>query len=290
MLKTILRSIKYGSLLLFLFLLIHCHQLFDELDKKVIAKTERSELLAEDLSNIIGQPISELDSIKKSQEVINQWAREEILFEQAENYFNDEQLSELDHIINQYKRDLYISRYKSMIIQSKLNTKVTQQEKQVYYDQDLESLTLNQMLFKYRYLSFVPGNPRQYEFIQYFTRFNSEDKIILDSLSILNFSKVQFNDSIWFEQNQFLNSIPIVDRQNLSQFKILNKLYRVTKSDLTHLLYITDLALPGEKPPIEYVDNLITRLIINKRKQTLEREFDNDIINQALQSEKLQIY
>ncbi|MCY3998491.1 MAG: hypothetical protein OXE55_03925 [Flavobacteriaceae bacterium] len=262
----------------------------DESNKKVVAQTEKSKLLAEDLSNIIGQPISELDSIKKSQEAINQWAREEILFEQAQNYFNDGQLAELDNIISQYKRDLYIARYKSMIIQSKLNTEVTQQEKQIYYDQDLESLTLNQVLFKYRYLSFVPENPRRYEFIQRFTRYNAEDKIILDSLSILNFSKVQFNDSIWFEQNQLVNSIPIVDQQNINQFKIRNKLYRRRKSDLTHLLYISDLALPGEKPPIEYINNLIERLIINKRKQTLEKEFDNDIINQALRSENLQIY
>ena len=178
---------KQGVLLLFLFLFIHCNLLSDESNKKVVAQTEKSKLLAEDLSNIIGQPISELDSIKKSQEAINQWAREEILFEQAQNYFNDGQLAELDNIISQYKRDLYIARYKSMIIQSKLNTEVTQQEKQIYYDQDLESLTLNQVLFKYRYLSFVPENPRRYEFIQRFTRYNAEDKIILDSLSILNF-------------------------------------------------------------------------------------------------------
>ena len=281
---------KQVVLLLFLFLFIHCNLLSDESNKKVVAQTEKSKLLAEDLSNIIGQPISELDSIKKSQEAINQWAREEILFEQAQNYFNDGQLAELDNIISQYKRDLYIARYKSMIIQSKLNTEVTQQEKQIYYDQDLESLTLNQVLFKYRYLSFVPENPRRYEFIQRFTRYNAEDKIILDSLSILNFSKVQFNDSIWFEQNQLVNSIPIVDQQNINQFKIRNKLYRRRKSDLTHLLYISDLALPGEKPPIEYINNLIERLIINKRKQTLEKEFDNDIINQALRSENLQIY
>lgn len=282
--------LKRSFSLVFILVFIDCNLFFEDSNKKIVARTEKSKLLAEDLSKMIGQPLGELDSIKKSQEAINQWAREEILFEQAENYFSSEQLIELDNIVNRYKRDLYISRYKSRIIQSKLNTVVTQQEKQIYYDRDLSSLTLDQMLFKYRYLSFEPENPKQEEFIQRFTRFNPEDRNFLDSLAILNFSHTQFNDKLWFEQNRFLNLVPIVDQQNINQFQSPDLLYRVTESNLTHLLYISDIALPGEKSPIDYVENLLERLIINKRKQKLEREFDNEIINQALLSDILQIY
>ncbi|MCY4298225.1 MAG: hypothetical protein OXC61_02870 [Flavobacteriaceae bacterium] len=282
--------LKISFYLVFAILLVYCDVAFEDPNNQLVAKTEKSELLAEDLSKLIGPFHGELDSIKKAQEAINRWARDEILFEQAQNILNHHQTTELDKTIDQYKRDLYISKYKNMVIQSRLNSYVTNQEKKIYYDQDLSSLALDQMLIKFRYISFEINHPKEQEFVQKFNQFNTEDRRVLDSLTFLNFSHAHFNDSIWFERNQFLSKVMIVNQQNINQFQTPNKLYRVTKSNLIHLLYLSDIALPGEKPPIDYLDNLLERLIINKRIQELEREFDNDIINQAIQSDILQIY
>ncbi|MCY4561500.1 MAG: hypothetical protein OXC03_04175 [Flavobacteriaceae bacterium] len=257
---------------------------------KVVAKTKKSELLTEDLIAIIGKPQNELDSIKKAQQAINQWASKEILYQQAQDYFDKIQIKEIEDAVNDYRRELLISKYKDIIIQNKLDTLVTDIEKQNYYDQALNSLKIDHTLLRYRYLSFQKDSPIKNETIKRFRRFNEEDRTFLDSIAILNFPHVQLNDRRWIEKNQFLKSINYINQDNFNQYRFPNILFRTSESNLIHLLYISEILQPGAKPPLEYIDNLLERLIINKRKQQIEREFDNEIINQAIQQDLLQIY
>jgi hypothetical protein len=71
---------------------------------------------------------------------------------------------------------------------------------------------LNDKLLKLRYIQIAKNHQDFNQIKDRFVRFNSEDKVVLDSIAI-QFSSYSLNDSIWVKANQVLKKIPSLQLQ-----------------------------------------------------------------------------
>ena len=275
------------SLLLFLF--FSCDFFKKEEDKTPIAKVNETYLYLEDLEGLITEGTSKTDSILLVTNFINNWATQQLLIDGALLNLNEEKQESFDKLVKQYKNDLYTKAYLEALVQRGLDTNVTIEEADSFYNKNVEAFKLNEDLIKFRYIN-IDNNRQDFDDItEKFKRYNFEDKKELDSISI-QFKSFSLNDSIWIRTSQVFDKIPAVTLENQNQLLKKSNFIQLKDSLGVYLMQINDVLLRNSLAPLEYVKPTINQIVINKRKLELIRELEKDITKDAIKNKQFEIY
>ena len=275
------------SLLLLLF--FSCDFFKKEEDKTPIAKVNETYLYLEDLEGLITEGTSKTDSILLVTNFINNWATQQLLIDGALLNLNEEKQESFDKLVKQYKNDLYTKAYLEALVQRSLDTNVTIEEADSFYNKNVEAFKLNEDLIKFRYIN-IDDNRQDFDDItEKFKRYNFEDKKELDSISI-QFKSYSLNDSIWIKTSQVFDKIPAVTLENQNQLLKKSNFIQLKDSLGVYLMQINDVLLRNSLAPLEYVKPTINQIVINKRKLELIRELEKDITKDAIKNKQFEIY
>ena len=149
-----------------------------------------------ELQNNITVFSSETDSIIQSENYINSWARKQLLFDQALLNLNEETQNKLDELVDSYRSDLWSRTYKEFIVKSNIDSLISKQEIDNYYQENKNNFRLNEVMLNLRYIALPSENNDVLEIKEKLIRFEEEDIRFLDSLSF-QFNSYQLKDSIW---------------------------------------------------------------------------------------------
>jgi hypothetical protein len=70
----------------------------------------------------------------------------------------------------------------------------------------------------------------------------------------------------------------------------MNKLIETEDSTYKYLLYIKEYKIQDQLSPIEFVQDQIRNIIVNKRKVALSKELENKIYAEAVELNSFEIY
>ena len=122
-----------------------------------------------------------------------------------------------------------------------------------------------------------------------FKRYNTDDRAILDTISI-QFNSFFLNDSIWIKADQVISKIkPLQKGFNKVLLKKPNFIQLNDSLEL-YLIQINEVLATGSQAPIEYVLPTLRQIIINQRKLKLVGQLKNEIVNDAIKNKKFEIY
>ena len=150
--------------------------------------------------------MSKSDSIIFVQNIINDWATNQLLIDGAIQNLNDETQFEFEQLVQQYKIDLYSSAYLEALVGNNLDSLVSYEELQDVYLLNKELFTLKEDLLKLRYININTSLSNLNEVKKMFKRFNSDDRSELDSISI-QFNSFYFRDTIWIKKEDVISKI-----------------------------------------------------------------------------------
>ena len=85
-----------------------------------IARVNSSFLTLDDIDTALFEGLSQQDSLIQIQNVINNWATEQLLQDGARINLEAEQQSEFEVLVEQYKSDLYTSAYLEALVKQNL--------------------------------------------------------------------------------------------------------------------------------------------------------------------------
>ena len=276
-------------ILFFVLLLISCDYFTKKEGLIPIARVNESYLYKEDVKELITDETSSEDSTLIVNNYINRWATQQLLIDGAELNISEEKQLEFNRLVDQYRKDLFTKAYMEALVKKNLNKTVSVQEAEEFYADNSETFKLNEELIKFRYIK-VDENRSDFSKIkERFKRFNSEDKFLLDSISI-QFSSYSLNDSIWIKLSQVVNKIPIINSENKNQLLKKSNFIQLKDSLGVYLMQINDVLLRNETAPLEYVKPTIDQIVINKRKLELIRELEKDITSDAIKNKQFEIY
>ena len=241
--------------------------------EKAIARVNELYLYEEDVKDLLTEAKNKEDSAFIVNNFITRWATQQLLIEGAERNISNEDQLEFNKLVDQYKKDLYIKAYLEALVKRDLDETVSLEEAKKYYDLNNETFKLNEELIKIRYIKIDESRTDFDNIKQRFKRFDEEDKVYLDSISI-QFSAYSLNDSIWVKLNQAISKIPVVNNDNKDQ--LLKKSNFIQRKDSlgVYLMQITDVLVRNEIAPLEYVKPTIDQIVINRRKLELIRELE----------------
>ena len=246
-------------------------------------------LLKDDIDFSFIDGATKSDSIIFVQNVINDWATNQLLIDGAIQNLNDETQFEFEQLVQQYKIDLYSSAYLEALVGNNLDSLVSYEELQDVYQLNKELFTLKEDLLKLRYININTSLSNLNEVKKMFKRFNSDDRSELDSISI-QFNSFYFRDTIWIKKEDVISKIKPLE---LGFNKVLLKksnFIEIKDSLGLYLIKINEVLQRGKPAPVEYVSPTIKQIVINNRKLNLIRKLKTDIVNDAIKNKKFETF
>lgn len=254
-----------------------------------IARVNSSFLTLDDIDTALFEGLSQQDSLIQIQNVINNWATEQLLQDGARINLEAKQQSEFEILVQQYKSDLYKSAYLEALVKQNLDTTITNQELEEVYNQNKELFVLKEDLIKLRYINHDKNLPNSNEIKRRFRRYNAEDRTVLDTIS-LQFNSFFLNDSVWIKSSQVISKIkPLKKGFNKVLLKKINFIQLKDSLGL-YLMEVKDLLEIGSQAPMAYALPTLKQIIINKRKLKLVNQLKSEIVDDAIKNKKFEIY
>ena len=266
-----------------------CNYYKETEEREVIARVNENYLYKEDIQALIGENITEEDSILIVSNFITRWATQQLLIDRAKFNLSTKVQNEFDELVKNYKNELYTKAYADALVDKKLDTSFNQNEIKSYYDKHLENFRLNEDLVKLRFIN-LNKNSLDFNVIKNkFKRFNEEDKVDLDKIA-LQFKAFSFNDSVWVSSSSVFNRIRPLNDSNKAQLLKKSNFLELEDSLEVYLVYVNDVLLRNDQAPLEYANSTIKQIILNKRKAELVKELEKDITKDAIENKQFEIY
>jgi hypothetical protein len=250
----------------------------------VVARVGNDFLTRAELSYQIGAQYSYADSALIASNYINEWAKQKLLLEKAVFNLSEQEQSTLDALVQAYRSDLYIKSYIEKVVQSQIDTLLTDSLIEQYYTLNRQNFKTNRDLIKGRYIRVRKENYNLRTIKRSFNRFNSYDESLLDSIA-LQFTTYSLNDSMWIQADQFFEKI--LPLKNNSK---KNKNFELEDSLEVYLIAVNETIKRNEIAPLSYVRPTLKQILINKRKLELMQQFDQAVFEEAAQKNIFEVY
>ena len=277
------------SSLFLLSFLISCESITQAKQDRLIARADNHYLYWSDIERELPSFSSEQDSLSKVNFLINEWARQKLIYEKALINLDADKISVLNAMVNDYKTNLFKNAYRELLLKSSQDGLYTGTLVNDYYMKNLNSFKLKESIYRIRYIGLPLDNVDQKEIKLRFKSFNREDIDYLDSLSF-QFSNYFLLDSVWLKESEIRNRLDFLNESQQNRFIKTPNYYEVKDSLVLYLLSLVEQLDPGNIAPLPYVEQTIKDLVSNKRKIEFLRSFDNDILQDAIKTKKFEKY
>ena len=279
---------KLLTLLFLASIAISCNQ-FAVVTERPIARVETTFLYPSELTPLLGRYESPEDSILRAKAAINSWVKKRLLYELALVNIEQEKQEALENLVAEYRADLFAQIYKETVVVSKLDTMVNAKQADSYYENNPMLFQLKKPLYQYRLVVLPKDNVDLQIIRRALRRYNEKDQQMLDSLSF-QFTDFQLNDSLWVDQNYFVDQMAFTSLRSLRKYQKKSQFFEIEDSLKVSLLFMKNFLDKGAQAPFSYVSQMITSIVLNKRKLDFLRQFDNEIIEDAIKNNKVEIY
>ncbi|GHU85546.1 hypothetical protein FACS1894153_0960 [Bacteroidia bacterium] len=270
-------------------LLLACEPKSDKGQK--VARVYDKYLYESDLLNLVPPGTLPEDSIEVVMTYIHNWLQQNLLIEKArKNNFDKNEVHQ--KLIEDYKNSLMVFDYQNALIEKLLDTFVSQQAIEDYYEENKNQFLLKNNIVKACFVKIKNVNKKKatdianYVFADYMT---DEDIVKLSKLCG-DYADVQYLDiNKWIVFEELLKEIPI-DVVNPQEFLRNNRKFEVPDLNNVYYVHLYDYKLAENISPISFQEDAIKNIIINNRKVKLIEKIYNDMMVEGQQHNNYEIY
>ncbi len=270
-------------------LLVSCSYFNQEQPIDTVAQLEDSYLSRAEVLALLPADYTKADSALIVQKYIDTWATNRMLMRNAFQNIDSDKQASLNLLIERYKTELYSQAYLQELIKQSLDTTIPAQEIEDYFEAHRDEFILNEDLIKFRYVHVDQTYSQLENISKWFDKGSKESLKNLDSLS-LSFKSSLLNDTVWVKKNILLERVAPITAANESQYVIPGQTWRLQDSLDVYLVRFKDVLRRGEPAPLSYVNPTIKQILLNQRKLAFIKKIEKDLLNDAIESNKLKIY
>lgn len=265
-----------------------CQKNASNLEELPIARVYDKYLYMSDLNNLLPQNMTEIDSLALVKDYIEKWIQKELILAKAEENLTEEE-KDVDKQINDYRTSLLVFKYKQNLLQQKLDTVITQEQIQNYYNQNSSNFVLNENLTKGIFIKVPRSAPEIWKVRRWYKSDKEEHITALEAYCFEHAAEVDYFDNEWIKFEPLLNKMPPLYNtpENILKYR---KNIEVRDTSYYYFLRITDYRVEGAIAPIEHIESNIRDILLNKRKIQFINRLEADIYNDALNRGNFNIF
>lgn len=250
-----------------------------------LASMEGHLLRRAEVESLIPRGASSADSLLLAENYVKKWVKEQLVYEVAERNLGDEK-EEIDQLVEAYRRSLIRYRYQERLVNERLKTDISEQDKQQFYEENPKLFTLEQGLIKGLFLKIPVDAPGLVDVKKWY---KSSDEAALEKIekySVQNATIYEYFYDKWVDFDEVMDNIPIYVSDPATFLKG-HKQVEVADSSYCYLLNIAEYLVPGQTEPYESASPRIVEMLVNQRKVDFLRNFEDELYNEAVQKGKV---
>ncbi len=249
---------------------------------EAVAEVGSEKLYRSELNSLIPKGISKEDSVRLARQYINSWALDQVFLNIAE-----EQLSKAEQDVSKeledYRKSLLKFKYEQLYVNERLDTAVSEDMVEQYYEANREKFRLNRPVVKARYLRIAKDSPTLAKIRKKMSSDKAQDLVDADSLAYSSALKFTTWGNNWIDITALAMEFPM-DHVSLTMSINNRWVENVDTTGIMSLAYISEIIREGHDAPIEYCTPAIKDMIISTRKQALVTSLEQDLLNDARQT------
>lgn len=257
-------------------------------DDQAVARVGKEVLYKSQLDKYIPMGLSKADSTALARKYIRSWASELIMNDMAQAQLSKAEL-DISKEVSDFKSSLLKYRYEQHYITDRLDTTVTREEIEAFYEKDAKMFTLNIPIAKARYLRLPVSCPMKESLKKLMASEDEDDLYMLDSLANISADKLSRYGDKWVDMVTIARDYGI-DYGTLIASIDGNFIEIVDSQGLEHVTCLLSYIPSGKIPPLEYCADKIREVIVSKRKYVLSTNLEQDLLDNALEKGKFVIY
>jgi len=273
--------IKY-IFIFFCFALTSCQQPQSRnADDKLLAEAYGNKLYLSDIANKLALNNKSGDDKSLKDKLVDTWIFEQILFEEAlKNVANK---TELNVLVDDYKRSIYINAFDNMYIEQNLDTTVSQIELDTFISIHKEEFALPETILRYIFIK-VPDSLSNDTLSSYW---KTEDLPGLKYFTSINEGVSLINLSKWYYLSELKNILPESINKKISLKKPNS--YSGTDKGSKYYVKVLEIIKDTDEVPVSFLHERVKHRILQQRKNKLLKKKKSELYNQRITSKQIKV-
>ncbi len=261
----------------------------EQVDDAVLAAVDDNVLYRSDLDFITQDSPSEEDSANLAERYMQSWIRKQLMIKEAgKNMAFDE--AELNRKLLDYKYALMVYEFEKAYVNENLDTEVSEEEINAYYEENKVNFTLKKIIVRTNFLKVEKDIPQRAQISRLLSSNRESDKEELRNIALRYAANYYLEDSVWIEFDDIVLNTPLVDHTNHVELLRRNDLIQVDDDSFAYYFKILEYKLQDQVPPLEFMKEEISKIILNKRRVALAESLHKEVYQRALEKNDFKIY
>lgn len=245
-------------------------------------------LYESDLKGLVAVGTLPKDSLLITRGYIDNWVLQQLIIQQAEKNLSSSQMDFTKQLEN-YKNSLTIFAYENALVRQNLDTLITEEETQNYYDANQQNFLLKDNIVQIQYVKLPLKTTFSKQIKKLLGSDNQDDKNELAELCEKNASDYFLDGENWLLFNDVVKQIPI-KTYNQEEFLKNHRDLEYQDSMYVYLVRFRDFKIKESISPLNFEKQRIRDIILNKRKIELIGRMQDDIYSNAKKKNVFEIF
>ncbi len=276
------------TLIFLLILATSCKTFFKKKSERVLARVYDDYLYESDAKGIVTSGTLPKDSIAITRSFIENWIRQRLVLQQAQKNLTSSQL-DFEKQLENYKNSLTIYEYENALVRQNLDTLITDEEIQSYYDANQQNFLLKDNIVQIQYVKLSQKSTYSRQIKKLLGSDDPEDKNKLAELCGKQAADYFLDNHNWLLFNDLLKQIPI-KTYNQEDFLKNHRDLEYQDSLYLYLVRFNDFKIKESVSPLSFEKQRIRDIILNKRKLELISRMQDYIYANAQKKNVFEIY
>ncbi|WP_157601180.1 hypothetical protein [Persicobacter sp. CCB-QB2] len=253
----------------------------------LLARVGEQALYLSELSEFTGDKDYGKDSAAHYQRLVHSWVKQQLLISKAKEEGID--LAEINQRVDAYLNSLLVYEFKKRYISRNMEASVKDEEILTYYETNKKNFELKQNIVKGFFVQLPANSPRLKDFRKWFRSSKEND---LDKMKAYCFQYAQnyhIDETIWMPFDGIVKNTPFGSLESKGNFLKKNNFAERTENEMIYFLKIKEYKLIGSTPPLDFIKDQVTDIVLNKRKVEMLKNLEKDIYNRAERNHEIEI-
>jgi hypothetical protein len=244
-------------------------------------------LTRDELKQMIPNNLHGKDSADVSKSLIESWIEKNVVLHQAEINLSDAE-KDVEQQLEDYRTSIITYKYENALANEKLDTLVSADEIEKYYNSHQSDFELKDNIIKVWYLKMKKGNTMLPKMKTLIKKNDAKNKSQLEELCQGNTENYYLKDDVWLLFEDLLKEIPI-KTYDIEHFLQNNRMIEISDDSFVYLVNIIDFKIKDNLSPLAFESNNIRSIILNKRRLEIIQNMRKDVLNEARSSNDIEI-
>lgn len=282
----------YVSFRIVLFLFSAC-LIFSACNKRddqdaILVEVGDKKLTLNQLMEVIPDNSNAADSAALADRYIQEWIMEQLIVAKAEVSLPEDKM-DFNELIENYRKSLLTYAYEQEWVSQKLDTMVTENEIEQYYNDNDKNFQLKGYIVKVKFCAVDAAIKVLPQLKKLFYSVKPEDHVKWEQMCVDIGANYYFNEDHWLLWEEFMKQVPL-EVYDIEAFLKKKKTIEFEKDNNQYLITITDYQLNGSRSPLSFERERIRSMIINRRKLELLDTMRSDLYARAQQENRVKSY